>query len=319
MVGDFFLTNWILEGMLWVFENIAGGSVFLTIVICTIIIRGISAIGDVKSRKSSIKMQAIQPEIQKLQKKYANDPRKMQAAQQKLMKDRGVSMWGSCLPVLIMMPLFFCFIAAFRYWASEQMIRVLLELNETGSSQLFESFKWLWINNVWQPDSGVQPVVQTAETFLATQKLDQLIYFQKNPEALAAFRELGLIVTDVKNIPQSAIDTYNRLIQPLMVQYEGYNNGWFILPILAGGTSFLSGKLMQAKQPQQAQNANQPGAGANKAMIYIFPAMSVFFCLTANAAFAVYWCISNVVSIAVNLAINKALQKKAEENSTEVR
>ncbi|MDD3921143.1 MAG: membrane protein insertase YidC, partial [Eubacteriales bacterium] len=117
MVGDFFLTNWIFEGMHWVFDNVTGGSVFLTIVICTIIIRGISIIGDVKSRKSSVKMQEVQPDLQKLQKKYANDPRKLQMAQQKLMKERGVSMWGSCLPMLIMMPLFFCFIAAFRFWA----------------------------------------------------------------------------------------------------------------------------------------------------------------------------------------------------------
>ena len=48
-----------------------------------------------------MKMQAIQPEIQRLQKKYKDDPQRMNREQQKLMKERGVSMWGSCLPMLI--------------------------------------------------------------------------------------------------------------------------------------------------------------------------------------------------------------------------
>ena len=114
MQGDFFLTTWFLEAMRWLYENI--GSVFFTILISTVFLRGLTVFSDIKTRKSSMKMQAIQPEIQRLQKKYKDDPQRMNREQHKLMKERGVSMWGSCLPMLITMPLFFCFIAAFRFW-----------------------------------------------------------------------------------------------------------------------------------------------------------------------------------------------------------
>ena len=114
MQNDFFLTTWFLEAMKWLYSNV--NSVFLTILICTLVLKLLTVFSDIKTRTSSTKMAAIQPEIQKLQKKYANDPQKLQKAQSKLMRERGVSMWGSCLPMLITMPLFFCFLAAFRFW-----------------------------------------------------------------------------------------------------------------------------------------------------------------------------------------------------------
>ncbi len=315
MQGDFFLTTWILMGMRWLYENVTVESIFWTILISTIVIRAATVFGDIQSRKSSMKMQAIQPEIDKLKRKYPNDPQKLQQAQSKLMKERGVSMWGGCLPMLMMMPLFFCFIAAFRFWGHEQMIKVLLELQETGNSTLFQNFNFLWVHNIWQPDNGLKQVVMSAQEFLAIPNLQNLIFFQEHPEALKVFQQLGFIIADPKNIPQASIDTYNNLVAPLVAQYQGVNNGWFLWPILAGGTTFLSSWIMQKNQPKPAvQDNGQPSAASqaqstNKAMLYIMPAMSVFFCLTSNTAFAIYWTISNVASTFTNLLLNRKFAK----------
>lgn len=304
MQGDFFLTTWILLGMRWLSENVTG-NIVMTIVVSTLLIRLATIFGDIQSRKSSAKMQAIQPDLDKLKKKYANDPQKMQQAQSKLMRDRGVSMWGGCLPMLMMMPLFFCFIAAFRFWGYEQMVKVLLQLHETGDSPLFHSFNFLWVNNIWQPDSGLKPVVMTAQQFLATPDLAKLIFFKENPAAFEVFTKLGLLV-DPKNISQAAIDTYNSLVAPLSAQYQGYANGWFILPLLAGATTFLSSWIMQKGQPAQADAG---AANPAKTMLYVMPAVSVFACLSSNAAFAIYWSLSNVVSLGVNLLLNRKFTK----------
>lgn len=307
MQGDFFLTTWILLGMRWLYDYVPPHSIVLTIVVSTIIIRAITVFGDIQSRKSSIKMQVIQPDLERLRKKYANDPQKLQQAQSKLMKEKGVSMWGGCLPMLITMPLFFCFIAAFRFWGYEQMIRVLLELHEKGASPLFDSFKFLWVTNIWQPDNGLTPVIMTAKDFLSIPDLPKLIYFQEHPEALKIFQQLGLIVSDPKNIPQASIDAYNNLVAPIMHQYEGFNNGWFILPLLAGGSTFLSSWIMQKGTPQAAQN--DQAAATNKTMMYIMPAVSIFACLSSNAAFAVYWTLSNLVSLVTTTIINRKFAK----------
>lgn len=74
-------------------------------------------------------------------------------------------MWGSCLPLLITMPLFFCFIAAFRFWGYEETIKLLVSDN---AEELLRSFKFLWVNNIWQPDNGLSPSYRRAANSLPT-------------------------------------------------------------------------------------------------------------------------------------------------------
>jgi len=281
------------------------GNVFLTILISTILLRALTIFSDIKTRKSSAKMAEVQPEIQRLQKKYANDPRRFQAEQTKLMKEKGVSMWGSCLPMLITMPLFFCFIAAFRYWGYEMNLRLLVDEN---AMELFKSFKFLWINNIWQPDNGLTPVLANGASFLATPQLSNLLYLQE-PGVGEKLVEMGLAVTKVYQggvsyqilSNDAAIAIYDAAIQPFLDVYKGYNNGWFIMSILAGGTNFLSAWLMTKNTPA----ANEEAAKSTKWMNYLFPVMSFIFCLNYNAAFAIYWTLTSVIMIIVNLILNK--------------
>lgn len=306
MQGDFFLTTWFLEGMKWIYGNI--DSVFYTILICTLILRALTVFSDIATRKSSAKMASVQPEIQRIQKKYANDPRKAQEMQQKMMKERGVNMWGSCLPLLITMPLFFCFIAAFRFWGYEETIRLLVEENPT---QLLESFRFLWVHNIWQPDNGLSPVIQEGAKFLATKDLSKLLYLQNNIPVWEKLVDLG-IAANTNGVysflnTESAIAAYDAAVKPLLDVYAGYNNGWFILPLLAGGTNFLSAWINQKGQPQQSDAT----ASTGKMMMYLFPIMSVWICLTYNSAFAVYWIITSVLMIVVSLVLNKVYPKEA--------
>lgn len=311
MTGDFFLTNWFLEAMRWIYSLTCAisesgfGNVFLTILISTILLRALTIFSDIKTRKSSAKMAEVQPEIQRLQKKYANDPRRFQAEQTKLMKEKGVSMWGSCLPMLITMPLFFCFIAAFRYWGYEMNLRLLVDEN---AMELFKSFKFLWINNIWQPDNGLTPVLANGASFLATPELSNLLYLNE-PGVGEKLVEMGLAVTKVYQggvsyqilSNETAIAIYDAAIQPFLDVYKGYNNGWFVMSILAGGTNFLSAWLMTKNTPA----ANEEAAKSTKWMNYLFPVMSFIFCLNYNAAFAIYWTLTSVIMIIVNLILNK--------------
>lgn len=315
MTGDFFLTNWFLEAMRWIYSLTCAisesgfGNVFLTILISTILLRALTIFSDIKTRKSSAKMAEVQPEIQRLQKKYANDPRSFQAEQTKLMKEKGVSMWGSCLPMLITMPLFFCFIAAFRYWGYEMNLRLLVDEN---AMELFKSFKFLWINNIWQPDNGLTPVLANGASFLATPQLSNLLYLQE-PGVGEKLVEMGLAVTKVYQggvsyqilSNETAIAIYDAAIQPFLDVYKGYNNGWFVMSILAGGTNFLSAWLMTKNTPA----ANEEAAKSTKWMNYLFPIMSFIFCLNYNAAFAIYWTLTSVIMIIVNLILNKKFPK----------
>ena len=115
---------------------------------------------------------------------------------------------------------------------------------------------------------------------------------------------------------ESAFLRINLLITELVV-VDNYN-GLFILPILSAVSQFVMTKLTEQKNPQPAPAANgqqQPNSGAF--MKWFFPLFSLWICASSNAAFALYWVITNIFSLFTNMAINWKLdhdEKIAAEN-----
>jgi YidC/Oxa1 family membrane protein insertase len=66
-----------------------------------------------RAMRSSVAMQAIQPEIKALQDRYKNDPQKVQQELFKLYKQHGVNPLGGCLPMLLPMPVLFALFFVF--------------------------------------------------------------------------------------------------------------------------------------------------------------------------------------------------------------
>ena len=60
-----------------------------------------------KAMRSSMEMQAIQPQLKEIQEKYKNEPQKLQQEMFKLYKEHGVNPFGGCWPLLIPMPVLF--------------------------------------------------------------------------------------------------------------------------------------------------------------------------------------------------------------------
>jgi YidC/Oxa1 family membrane protein insertase len=78
----------------------------LGIVFLTFTVRGIMFKPFVKQVRSMRKMQDFAPEIKKLQKKYANDRQRQAQEMQRLQREHGVNPLGSCLPLLLQIPVF---------------------------------------------------------------------------------------------------------------------------------------------------------------------------------------------------------------------
>ncbi|RLC64993.1 MAG: hypothetical protein DRI48_07210 [Chloroflexi bacterium] len=66
-------------------------------------------------QRSARKLQEFQPQIEKLQKKYANDKERLAQEQMKLYRQAGINPMGGCLPLLIQLPIWFGLIGAIRY------------------------------------------------------------------------------------------------------------------------------------------------------------------------------------------------------------
>ncbi len=105
--------------------------------------------------KSSLKMMRIQPKVDAIRKRYSNlkmnDPKKneMNTEVMALYKEEGVNMYGSCLPMLPQLPLFYGF------------FRVLYNAVELRQSH------WFWLPDLSQPDpTHILPLLIIVSMFL---------------------------------------------------------------------------------------------------------------------------------------------------------
>lgn len=90
----------------------------LAIIIVTVIFRVLISPLMHKQTKSSYQMQKVQPLIQEIQRKYSNDPTRMQQEMQKLYAEVKFNPLAGCLPMLLQMPIFIALFQVLREMAT---------------------------------------------------------------------------------------------------------------------------------------------------------------------------------------------------------
>ncbi len=100
----------LVRPLTWLLETLhfsVGLSWGWSIVALTVIVRVAMIPLTVKQQQSFRAMQALQPEIKKLQAKYKNDRQKLNEEMMAFYKENKVNPFGSCLPLLVQLPIFF--------------------------------------------------------------------------------------------------------------------------------------------------------------------------------------------------------------------
>ena len=317
-MNDFLVA--ILNGINSVIHNYGWSMVVFTLLIKLILLPL-----DYKSRKSMRRMTRLQPQVAKLQKKYANDKEKLNQKTAELYRREGINPMSGCLPMLVSMVILFIMFAAMRTVANTEMTSQALGLLTTGT-QTNES--WLWIKNIWMPDSPFNPVIaDSANLRIIPADIWAKVFASLDPASVTALAQYGIdaatisgetVFAALQTLPVYAQETQLWTVMPqlnlLIVNLSIYahNNGWFILPILAAVTQYL----MTLSQPQPAADPNNPAASTNKFMKYFFPLFSLWVCSSYNAIFALYWVVSNVFAWVQGLVMNKMFEKM-DENQVE--
>lgn len=298
-----FISDFFVIALKWVFSWVNEYSV--AIILVTIAIRVLILPLDLKQKKSSRKMALVQPKLESLKKRYANNPQQMQKKQKELYAQEGVRPLAGCLPMLITLPLFFAFFGAMRVLAAEQQIWFILNAQNIGEAA-YQLPSWLWVNNFWQPDSGLSAILPVGSDFVT--------FVQQNsayisPQTLHMLSQTGLVNFDpVAGLQATA--AYDTLTANIINfnGVSGVQNGWFILPILAGASLFLQQKISMKQNPTMQKQG--------KMMLYIFPLFSVYICVTASSAFSVYWLAANVYALGQILILNY-IYKKHDQKAKE--
>ena len=320
------------QSILVTINNLVGNH-GLAVILFTILVRMVLLPFDYKSRKSMRRMEKINPQLQALQKKYANDKEKLQKKQAELYKKESINPLGSCLPVLLSFPILIVMYGAMRNVANEELVRSLLSIQQSVGdltsaeaihtvlpplNSLLEPF--LWIKNLWVADTPFTSVLPNASSALmaAGNSIEGLITADQMT-ALKTFID-GDIYQSIILPFYGATPMVGGVVNMLLFSVTLFQlpNGFFVLPILAFVTQFFSNTLNP--QMQQPTQEGQPNTGAF--MKWFFPIFSIYICATSTAAFSLYWVITNIVSMVQQTAFRKyfdAQDRKAAALSEEVK
>jgi len=178
IVWDKLIQGFVLV-LIWLYQALGSSqwSLVLSITVLTIAVRLVTIPLTVPSqramKKNSAKMQALQPELDKLKKKFRNEPQKLQEAQLRLYREHGINPLSSmtgCLPMLIQLPIIWAFYQSISRALANQPGQMLELTQYLATVPKFLQLvplpsRWLWFD-LARPDLIVLPILVAASTWL---------------------------------------------------------------------------------------------------------------------------------------------------------
>jgi len=292
--------GWLL-GVLYDITSNYGFAMILFALIVQLVLLPINA----KSKKSMMKMSRLQPRIQEIQTKYANDQKKQNELIQKLQQEEGASMgMGGCLwsfvPLLILFPLF----TVIR----EPMTYILGESAEM-TQQIIDVIK------------GIAP-----ELFSKNAYYDQVVaasaISQYSTEIAAAIPGISAdtlagINFDFFGINLGAIPQFNIFAATWV--WDWAHIGAFLIPCLSAASQVLQMWISQKGNDSVITDENgvqdketaakSQTAQTNKTMMFMMPLMSLWIGFTVSAGLSVYWFIGGVFRMITDPIMTKRYRK----------
>lgn len=327
------LMDWIYSGI----SNITGGrveSVVLSIVIITIIIYMCLLPLTIKQQKFSKLSQKMQPEMQAIQAKYKNkkDQASMMAMQEEtqlLYQKYGISPMGSCVQMLIQMPILFALyrvfynIPAYLSGVKGSFTGLVDSIQQTSGYQdtlvsLMEKYNVVTSSGLNASNAASKLADASGDTLsnyiidilykLPSKGWDALLdgkFFdgiqsvvEKTHDALLHFNYfLGLNISDTPwyIIKSNFTDKPDKWLLFVILA--------LLIPVLSYLTQMINIKLMP-----QATNGNDQMASQMKMMNLMMPLMSLFFCFTVPVGLGIYWICSALVRGIQQFFVNRHIE-----------
>jgi len=124
--------DWLGNIIKWLIESC--GSIGLGIIIFTLILKLITLPFDIISRvstkKNAIRMEKMRPQLEKLQRQYANNNQLYQKKMQELYKENGYSPFAACLPTLLNLIFFIVVIGQFSTYSNYANFNVFCNMSK---------------------------------------------------------------------------------------------------------------------------------------------------------------------------------------------
>ena len=298
------LLGYVMEFIFYCLNFIGIQNIGLCIIIFTIIVRLLMLPLTIKQQKFAKISQVMQPEINKIQRKYRNKTdqasmMKQNEEIQKVYEKYGTNPTGGCLQLVIQMPIFLALYQVIRkipaYIPQVKAVYMQVVTAIAGQAGAIDA-----INKIGK---GLKSsyVTSLASDATKNQIIDTLNYF--NADAWHKLAKAIPSAADVINTSSTHIIGMNDFFAGINVsQTPGFHPSiYWLIPILAALFQYLSAKTM--KQPEL--DGNNPAAGMTKSMTVMMPLMSLYFCLVTPAGLGIYWVTSALFQCLQQVIINK--------------
>ncbi len=285
-----YLLDWLYQ-----FSNSYG----LSLIIFSIVVQLVMLPMTAKSKKSMMKMSRLQPQLQELQRRYADDPQRQNQALQELYKTEGVSMGGGCLwslvPMLILLPLYTVVRQPIVYMLHEslEVAEQIVSVIQQAAPEAFSA------NTYYHQITAAQLLPQYAE--VVKQAIPAI------SDATLAGIDFTFLGINLGAIPEFNVFAATFWCWPKI--------GAFLIALLSAGnqvaTMWISQKmndsLITNKDGIQDQETakNSQAAQTNKIMMYTMPLMMLWIGFTVPASLSLYWFVGGVVRTVEDVILNK--------------
>lgn len=327
------LLGYIMEGIFFVLDKIGIPNIGLAIILFTIVIYLLLMPLTIKQQKFSKLSAKMNPEIQAIQSKYKgkNDNESMMAMNMEtkaVYAKYGVSPSGSCIQLLIQMPILFALyrviynMPAYVSKIKEAFFPLVDKLiAQEGSAEFLQTFKNA---SMYSKQFANENFVNGVTTYVQNTYID-VLNKASSLEWTSLKEQFSSLSADVDNT-LGLLNQYNNFLglnianSPSFTASEALKTGSYgmviaalVIPILSAVTQWINVKLMPQQATQQdTKNANDSQAAmmqSMKTMNMLMPIMSAFFCFTLPAGMGLYWVAGAVVRSVQQVIINKHIDK----------
>lgn len=322
------LLGWVMNGIYYLMAQIGIENVGLSIIIFTIVIYALLFPLTYKQQKFSKLSQKMQPELNAINKKYQGkkDQASMMAMQeetQAVYEKYGVSMMGSCVQMLIQMPLLFALYRVFMnvpaYVTGVKNNFTALVNGIMSISGYDDKMEQLVTDlNIMTQPTAIFDVTNTDST--ANCIVDVL--YKMNSTGWDTLKDAFPSLTDTISSTYETVSHVNNFLglnisdSPWQIITTNFANhsyllviGGLLVPIVSYLTQVANIKLMPQSTGSAGNEQSDAMAQQMKMMNKTMPLFSLVMCFTVPVGLGIYWIAGAMVRIVQQFFLNRHFEK----------
>ncbi len=316
--------GWLINGIYILLKAIGIENIGIAIILFTVVIYLLLTPIQIKQQKWSKMMTVIQPELQQIQKKYAN--KKDQASQMKMSEETmalyqkyGVSPTGSCLPLLLQMPILMSLYQVIYHIPG--YIGSVRTIFSSLTEQIMAVGGYSDIMTTFVQENSVRLYTSLSET-LTENNIYDILYVLK-PSQWEKLGDISQFSGFADLIAHTADDStkvnmflsYNITESPMDLLQRGMEAGSVVMiilavlvPVLAWLTQWLNYKLMPQAATDDKKNQKGSMEASMRMMNTFMPIFSAFMCLSFSIGIGIYWVAGAVVRSIQQIVVNRHMK-----------